>query len=132
MNTYRKTAIIVGILFIVCTVSSILGRYAGHFGRFHGLSQSYWLAIQIRSSLAALLEFIWAAAVRHSIGLYPLLKKHNEVLALGPSCSGLESIVLIGAQLLSLLTLVRNSLQQDPLKHSFQTWARVAVLLFDR
>ena len=25
MNTYRKTAITVGILFIVCTVASILG-----------------------------------------------------------------------------------------------------------
>jgi hypothetical protein len=108
MNTYRKPAITVGILFIICTVASILGPS---------------LAISVHSSdylnqladnpnqiiIAALLEFIWAAAgAGIAIGLYPILKKYNGAMALGSVCFRVVEgvFVLIGTLgLLSLLML---------------------------
>ena len=61
MNTYRKTAITVGILFIVCTVASILGpSLASSINAPDYLNQLAGNPNQI--IIAALLEFIWAAA----------------------------------------------------------------------
>ena len=61
MNTYRKTAITVGTLFIVCTVASILGpTLAISANSPDYLDQLAGNPDQIIT--AALLEFIWAAA----------------------------------------------------------------------
>ena len=108
MNTYRKTAITVGILFIVCSVAAILGptlasatNAPDYLDQLAGNSN--------RIITAALLEFIWAATgAGIAIGLYPLLKKYNGALALGSvSFRVIEGVfVLIGTLgLLSLLTL---------------------------
>lgn len=108
MNTYRKTAITVGILFIACSVAAILGpslASATHAPDY--LDQLAGNPNQIIT--AALLEFIWAATgAGIAIGLYPLLKKYNGALALGSvSFRVIEGVfVLIGTLgLLSLLTL---------------------------
>ncbi len=78
MNTYRKTAITVGILLIACTVTSILGpslvssilRTPGYLNQLAGNSN--------QTIIATLLEFIWAATgAGIAIGLYPVLRKHN-------------------------------------------------------
>lgn len=108
MKTYRKTAIAVGILFIACTVASILGPSLA--GAIHAPDYLNQLAANPNQIiLAALLEFIWAATgAGIAIVLYPLLKQYNGALALGAvSFRVVEGVfVLIGTLgLLALLTL---------------------------
>jgi hypothetical protein len=84
MNTYRKTAVIVGILFIIGTVSGIL---AGVFtapiraGAMYPLnvdaSETQWII----GTLLVLLMGLSLAMV--PVLLYPIFRKHSEVLALG-------------------------------------------------
>ena len=109
MNTYRKTAIAVGILFLVCTAASILSfPLTGSILE----DQDYLVKLSLNATsvtIGALIEFIWAAAgAGIAIGLYPLLKKYNEALALGSVGFRVVEgvVVLIGTlSLLSLLTL---------------------------
>jgi hypothetical protein len=135
MNTYRKTAITVGILFIVCTVASILGpSLAGSTNTPDYLNQLAGHSNQ--TILAALLEFIWAAAgAGIAIGLYPLLKKYNAALALGSvGFRVVEAVfVLIGTLgLLSLLTLSQEFMAAGaPAAASFQTLGMLLLALRD-
>jgi len=84
MNTYRKTAVIVGILFIIGTVSGIL---AGVFNAPIRAGSTYPLNVAasetqwIIATLLILLMGLSLAMV--PVMLYPILKKHNEVLAFG-------------------------------------------------
>lgn len=110
MNTsHRKAAIIVGLLFLVCTAASILSfPFAGSILE----GQDYLSKLTLNETsvtIGALIEFIWAAAgAGIAIGLYPLLRKYNGALALGSvGFRVVEGVfVLIGTlSLLSLLTL---------------------------
>ena len=84
MNTYRKTAVIVGILFIIGTVSGIL---AGVFtapiqaGSTYPLNVSAFETQWIIGALLTLLMGLSLAIV--PVLLYPIFRKHNEVLAFG-------------------------------------------------
>jgi hypothetical protein len=135
MNTYRKTAITVGILFIVCTVASILGpSLAISINSPDYLNQLAGNSDQIVT--AALLEFIWAAAgAGIAIGLYPLLKKYNGALALGSvGFRVVENVfVLIGTlSLLSLLTLSQEFIAAGaPGASSFQTLGALLLAVRD-
>jgi len=135
MNTYRRTAITVGILFIACTVTSILGpSLASLINTPDYLNQLAGNPNQI--ILAALLEFIWAATgAGIAIGLYPLLKKYNGVLALGSvGFRVVEGVfVLIGTLgLLSLLTLSQEFIAAGaPGASSFQTSGTLLLALRD-
>lgn len=112
MNTYRKTAITVGILFLVCTGAALLSfPFSGSILE----GQDYLTELTLNETsvtIGALIEFIWAAACAGiAIGLYPLLKKHNGALALGAvGFRIVEGIfVLIGTlSLLSLLSLSKE------------------------
>ena len=84
MNSNRKTAIIVGVLFLVATAAFMLGS---------GLIESilndpdYLTKVSANESqiiIGVLLELITGAAVV-GIGvlMFPILKKHNEPIALG-------------------------------------------------
>jgi hypothetical protein len=84
MKTYRKTAVIVGIFFIIGTVSGILSGVvtapitAGSTYPLNiSASETQWL---IGTLLILLMGFPLAMI---PVLLYPLFKKHNEVLALG-------------------------------------------------
>lgn len=84
MNTYRKIAVIVGIFFILGTVSGILAAVftapimaGATFPLNISASESQWI---IGTLLILLMGFPLAMV---PVFLYPLLKKHNEVLALG-------------------------------------------------
>jgi uncharacterized membrane protein len=84
MNTYRKTTVIVGILFIIGTVSGILAGVvtapitAGSTYPLNiSASETQWL---IGTLLILVMGFPLAMI---PIMLYPIFKKHNEVLALG-------------------------------------------------
>jgi hypothetical protein len=126
MNTYKQTAITVGILFIACTVASILGPslVSSILNTPDYLNQLAGNPNQ--TIIAALLEFIWAATgAGIAIGLYPLLKKYNGALALGSVCFRVvENVfVLIGTLgLLSLFTLSQEFIAAGaPGASSFQT-----------
>lgn len=84
MNTYRKTAVIVGILFIMGTVSGILAgvltapiRAGTTYPLNVDASETQWII----GWLLVLLMGLSLAMVPAL--LYPILRKHNEVLAFG-------------------------------------------------
>jgi hypothetical protein len=84
MEKYRKTAVIVGILFIIGTVSGILSgvvtapiRAGSMYPLNISASETQW----ITGTLLVLLMGLSLAMV--PILLYPIFKKQNEVLAFG-------------------------------------------------
>jgi len=84
MNTYRKTAVIVGILFIIGTVSGIL---AGVFQIPIQAGSTYPLNITASETqwiIGALLTLLMGLSLAMvPVMLYPIFKKYNEVLAFG-------------------------------------------------
>lgn len=136
MNTYRKNAIMVGILFLVCSAASILSF--PFFGPI--LEGKDYLSKLFDSEnmviTGALIEFIQAAAaVGIVIGLYPILKKYNGALALGAvGFRVVECVfVLIGTvSLLSLLTLSKEFIAAGaPGASSFQTSGTLLLAVRD-
>lgn len=124
-DTYRKTATIVGILFIIATFASVLSNLF-----LKSVSASDYLvavsANQNQVTAGALLIFIAAiTSVGIAISLYPLLKKYNEGLALGAVCfrlieAAFYSVGVFG--LLLLLTLSQEFVKAGtPDASSFQT-----------
>jgi hypothetical protein len=84
MNTYRKTAIIVGVLYIIGTVAGILCKV------FTGLIRDYpdylikVAANENQFIIGALFLLIMGLALAMvPIMMFPILKKQNEALALG-------------------------------------------------
>jgi hypothetical protein len=84
MNSNRKTAIIVGVLFITATVAGILSVV------FSGSildAPDYLIKVSANESqviIGALFVLIMAfACTGIAIWLYPVIRKHNEALALG-------------------------------------------------
>jgi len=114
MDAYRKTAIIVGILFIIGTAAGILSVFFA--GSIQGTpGSSYFTQVSANKTnilIAVLLLFTMASATAGTaIWLYPVLKKYNEALALGAVGFRLiESVLgIIGAScLITLLTLSQD------------------------
>lgn len=113
MKTYRKTAVMVGILFIIGTVSGILAAVFTSpimAGSTYPLniyaSESQW----ILGTLLILLMGLSLAMV--PVFLYPLFKKQNEVLALGAVVfrGVLEAVCYMGTVITNFLLL---SMSQD-------------------
>ncbi len=110
MNTYRKTAIIVGVLFIIATVASSLGFVVldpilNAPDYLIGVSANEYQVI-----MAALLMLIYVvAAVGIAIMMYPILKKHSEALALGYVAARIIEGVLFIVYVVSLLLLLTLS-----------------------
>ena len=135
MDSNRKTAIIVGVLFISATVFSILGT--GVFIEPILDDPDYLLKASANENqvlIGVLLELIAAGAVAGTaIALFPIFKKHNEALALGyvggRTIEGVSIIVsAIGA--LSLLTLSGEYVAAAPDAPNIQTLG--TVLLAER
>jgi len=109
MNSSRKIAIVVGVLFIIATVLNVVGTSLSK----PILSASDYLinisANENQMTMGAVFEIIAALAVAGiAIWLYPVLKKHDEALALGSvGFRIIESAFYLAAVvgLLSLLTL---------------------------
>ena len=114
MQTYRGNAIGVGVLFIACSVASILSVIplgstldgADYLSELAGDDTSV--------VMTALIEFIWAAtAAGIAVGLYPVLRRQSRALALGSVAARLVEgvFVLTGTlALLALLTVSQESL----------------------
>jgi hypothetical protein len=100
MDSNRKTAIIVGVLFLIATVIIIIG---GLFS-LSIYETDYLTAVSANENqvvLGALLEITAAAAVVGiPIAMFPILKKCNEGLALG----------YVGARIFEGLTIFLNTI----------------------
>ena len=109
MNSYRNNAIMAGVLFIIATVTNMLGNLS-----IKPLLDATDYLIQISANenlmITALLLVLISAFASASIAicLYPILKKHHQALALGSvGFRVMEGMLLIigVVALLSLLTL---------------------------
>jgi hypothetical protein len=106
MNTHRKTAVIVGVLFIMALVVFLIGQalYEPILSSPDYLDNAYPNRVIV--IIGVLLEFVSAlAVVLIPVLLFPILKEHNEVLALG-----YVSFRLFEAVLLSLAQIYKLSL----------------------
>jgi hypothetical protein len=113
MPTYRNTAIVVGVLLIVCSAASILS--AVPVGSTLD-SSDYLTKLAAKDGqvvLAAVIEFIWAAtAAGVAIALYPVLRKQNRAIALGSVIGRAAEAVLVLVGSVCLLVLLTLSQQQ--------------------
>ncbi len=112
MTPYRGNAIAVGILFIVCSVASILS--IAPLGSM--LEDPDYLAQLATNSgavvLTALIEIVWAATCAGiAIGLYPVIRTYDRSLALGSVAARTVEGMLLLVATISLLALL--SLSQD-------------------
>lgn len=84
MNTYRKTAVIVGILFMIGTVSGVLAGIVTapiQAGSTYPLNVS---ASETQWILGTLLVLLMGCSLAMMpVVLYPIFRRHNEVLAFG-------------------------------------------------
>ncbi len=110
MKTHRKTAIIVGVLFIFAIVALFVGQ------AFYNpiLSSPDYLDIaypnRITVTIGILLEFMIVITMPLiAVFLFPILKKHNEVLALGYVSFRLFEAVLLSIAQIYKLSLVKIS-----------------------
>ena len=79
----RKTTTVVGILFIMATVTSILsGFFIGPFG-----APDFLVSVAANENLVKqgmLVQIIWGlACIGIPVALHPILRKHNEALSMG-------------------------------------------------
>jgi len=125
VNSNRKTAVIVGVLFISATVSAVL---AGLFLESILNDPDYLIRIAANENqvlIAVLLELILAVSVVGiAVFLFPIFRKHNEALALGyVGIRILEAVIIIVGAIsaLLLLTLSREYVAGVPDASSFQT-----------
>ena len=109
MNSIRKTAIIVGALFIIATVaSSLTVVLTGPLNAPDGLINVSANATQlIIGALLLLIDSI--AVVVIPIMLFPIFKKHNEALALGYVGARIIEGVIFIVGVISLLLLLTLS-----------------------
>ncbi len=116
MNSPRKTAIIVGVLFIIATSFLFIG------GSFYNpiLSSPDYLdnayPNKIIVIIGILIEFICVIAMPLiAVFLFPILKKHNEALALGyVGFRIIEAVLYIGMEInkLSLINVSQDYLNR--------------------
>jgi len=103
----RKTARIVGVLFIIATVFLFLGQafYNPIIGSPDYLDIAYPNRIRVITGI--LIEFTgYLGLVFIPVLLYPILKKHNEVLALAYICFRLFEVVLLSVAQITKLSLI--------------------------
>ena len=99
MNTYRKTAIIVGVLYIIGTVAGILCKVLTGF-----VQDNPDLLIKVSANenqiiIGALVLLVMGLALAMvSVMMFPILKKQSEALALGYVVfrGALETVTTIG------------------------------------
>jgi hypothetical protein len=111
MNTNKKTAIIVGVLFITATVAGILSEFL-FLGPILN-SPDYLINVSANENqviIGALLLLIMAAAIFGiPVMLFPILKKHNENIALGYVVARIFEAVTVVVGVISLLSLLTLS-----------------------
>jgi len=112
MNKNRKTAIIVGVLFIFAIVTLFIGQafYNPILSSPDYLDNAYPNRVIV--IIGILIEFIgYLGLVLIPVFLFPILKKHDEVLALGYVSFRLFEVVLLSVAQICKLSLI--NLSQD-------------------
>jgi hypothetical protein len=115
MDLYRKTATIVGVLFIIATVAPIIsGVFLGPLSDISGGDDSGYLTETSENEkqvIIGLLFYIITAVAVASIAIviYPILKKHNEALALGYVGARIAEGLLFIVNIITILTLLTLS-----------------------
>lgn len=136
MNTLRKTAVLVGALYILAAVTSIIGLLA--YGPV--LHDSDYIlkgaAQATRVASGAFLESVLAfSIIGISLAMFPILRRRNEGLALGYACFRLleATIIIVGIiSLLSVVTLSREYAKVTaPDAASYVTAGRLLVAQHD-
>jgi hypothetical protein len=115
LNSSKKTARIVGVLFIIATVAGVLSQ--AFLGSILN-SPDYLINVsanEYQVVIGAFLDLMGAGAfVGLAIAIFPIFKKHNERIALGYVVTrSFEAVPFIAANisLLSLLTLSQDYVQ---------------------
>src|SRR5260221_7324890 len=136
MSTNRKTATIVGSLFMLAAITAIVGfvLYGPILNDPDYVIKGFANETQIK--WGAFLEIIVAfSLIGISITMFPVLKKRNESLAIGYVCFRLleSTIIMIGIMsLLSIVTLSHEFAKAVTLNpSSFQVAAKMFVALHD-
>jgi len=134
MNTHRKTGIIVGVLFLTATVTGMLGDslVGSILNAPDYLMNVYPDRTQV--IIGALISFILGLAiVGIAVFLFPILRKHNEPIALGyVSIRTAEFAILLVWSIspLLLITLSQEYIEAgDPDAPNFQTLGAVLITL---
>ncbi|MDF2645605.1 MAG: hypothetical protein K0Q73_1410 [Paenibacillus sp.] len=110
MNTNKKSALIVGILFILAAVTAIIGLilYDPILNGPDYLKKGSEHANQV--ILGALMELILVvSAVGTATTMFPLLRKYNETIALWHVCFRFLEAVIITIGIISVLSLLTLS-----------------------
>ena len=106
MNTHRKTAIIVGVLYITATVAGILSLIGT--GAIH--APDYLINVSANGNqiiIGALFSLIMAVSVAGiGVMMFPILKKQNEALALGYVGARIVEAVMFIVTVISWLLLL--------------------------
>lgn len=107
MDSDRRTARIVGVLFIIATVAGILSVILLPSIQDAPNNLANFSANEYRVLLGSLLILVMAfACAGIAIWLYPVLKKHNQALALGSvGFRVIESVLHIVVVIATLLLL---------------------------
>jgi hypothetical protein len=110
MRTYRGSAAAVGVLFILCSATSILSIVPLGGQLVAPVDLAKLAASDTKVVLTALIEFVWAlTGAGIAIGLYPVIKRFNPALALGSVAGRLVEAVFVVAGALGLLALLTVS-----------------------
>jgi len=123
MNSNRKTAIIVGVLFIIATTFLFVGEafYKPILGSPDYLDNAYPNRIIV--IIGILLDFIMVLAMPLlAVLLFPILRKHNEALALGyVGFRFLEAVLYIVMEInkLSLINVSQDYLNKGGMAASY-------------
>ena len=133
MNTYKKTAIIVGVLFITATVTSILSSVFLSSTLNAPISLITFNANEPSVMIAVILELIAAlSAFGTAVFMYPILKKYVESLAI--AYVGLRLFentfyILSVVSLIVLLTLSKE--YTGTINVSYQPLSSLVMVLHD-
>lgn len=135
MDSTRKTAIIVGALFIIATVSTLVSSV--FFGSIY--DPKYLTAVSANENQVLIAVLIMLVAIASIISIpimiYPILKKHSESLALGYVGARIFEGFFFAASvitLLSILSLSREFMSATaPAVSYFETSGALLLAQFD-
>ena len=107
MDPYRKTALVVGVLFLITYVTSIPAKFALYPPMLEEADYILGAGADTQVLWGAFLEAILIiASIGTAVALYPLLKRQHAGLAMGFVTARVMESVFIAVGILSVLTVV--------------------------